>query len=223
MATLQDINTRIIARSNQLADQIKHAIAQISTPGVEKHISAPSKDVPSRPWMITGTTSLIVAGIGAMASDSKWPYLVGGLGVVLLGVGFFKRQQIAPTQEKKAISHIDIDEQKAFIIEKCNKLLDATKADWDGFMDTIKEEVQQLIQTSSIAEERKEEFLSFTYYPETLSLSALSLIDKLDAIHTNADFGTQIATIKTVFANEIASSIIKTANAQTNVYNNIKL
>lgn len=111
--------------------------------------------------------------------------------------------------------------KKNFIIEKCNKILDETKKDWDQFMDSLKSEVQNMIKASSISEEKKDEYLSFTYYPETLSLSTLNLIDKFDTISYDSNFTSQIISEKASFANEIALSISRTINKQIEVYSKI--
>lgn len=88
-------------------------------------------------------------------------------------------------------------------------------------MDSLKGEVQSMIKSSSISEEKKDEFLSFTYYPETLSLSTLNLIDKFDTVINSSNFASQIISEKAKFANEVAFSIKETVNKQIEVYNKI--
>lgn len=220
MTTIQEINNRIITKGNQLANDTKKVINDITLR--EKEISSikQSKDVPSRPWVLTGGVCLATSIIGMISCDSKWPYYIGTLGLVTLGVGVTKRY----TENNKSYSsNINIDEEKAFIIEKCNDILDKTKNDWDQFMGSLKSEVQNIIKSSSISEEKKDEYLSFTYYPETLSLSTLNLIDKFDTIFNSSNFATQIILEKTKFANDIALSIMRTVNKQTEIYNKITI
>lgn len=222
MTTIQEINNRIITKGNQLANDTKKAINDITLR--EKEISSlkQSKDVPSRPWLLAGSTCLAISVIGIISNDSKWLYYVGTLGVIALSVGFTKKHA-GKSEIKSYSSNINIDEEKAFIIEQCNKILDKTKKDWDKFMDSLKSEIQNMIKTSSISEEKKDEYLSFTYYPETLSLSTLNLIDKFEIIFNDSDFASQIILEKTKFANEIALNISRTVNKQTEIYNRIKI
>lgn len=222
MTTIQEINNRINAKGNQLANGAKKAIYDITLHGKESVSSKPSKDVPSRPWFLVGGIGLATGIIGAMLCDSKWPYCVGTLGLVAFGVGFTKRNT-DNNNTKSYSSNLNIDEEKAFIVEKCNKILDQTKNDWDEFMDSLKSEVQCLIKSSSISEDKKEEYLSFTYYPETLSLSTLSLIDKFDTIFSGSNFVSEIISEKAKFADEIALSISRTIHKQIEVYNKITI
>lgn len=229
MTTIQEINNRIIAKGNQLAYETKEAINDITLPGKEVSSLKQSKDVPSRPWLFIGGICLAAGIIGVLSCysenqdlscDSKWPYYVGvgALGLFALGFGFTKKNNY---NKKSCSSNPNIDEEKNFIIEKCNKILDKTKNDWDQFMDSLKSEVQNMIKSSSISEEKKDEYLSITYYPETLSLSTLNLIDKFDTISYGSNFTSQIISEKASFANEIALSISRTINKQIEVYSKI--
>lgn len=229
MKTIQEINNRIIEKGNQLAYETKKAINDITLSGKEVSSFKQPKDVPSRPWLLTGGICLATGIIGVLSCysknedlscDSKWAYYVGigALGLFALGVGFTKKTN---NNKKSYSSNPNIDEEKNFIIEKCNKILDETKKDWDQFMDSLKSEVQNMIKASSISEEKKDEYLSFTYYPETLSLSTLNLIDKFDTISYDSNFTSQIISEKASFANEIALSISRTINKQIEVYSKI--
>lgn len=221
MVTIEEINNRISVKGNQLVNDVKKAINDITLHGKEISSSLKqSKDVPSRPWLLTGGACLAAGIIGVLSCDSKWPYYVGTFGLLALGVGFTKKYN-NDNNKKSYSSNINIDEEKAFIIEKCNRILDKTKSDWDQFMDSLKGEVQSMIKSSSISEEKKDEFLSFTYYPETLSLSTLNLIDKFDTVINSSNFASQIISEKAKFANEVAFRIKETVNKQIEVYNKI--
>lgn len=230
MVTIEEINNRISVNGNQLANDVEKAINDIALHGKEISSSLKqSKDVPSRPWLLTGGACLVTGIIGVLSCyskngnlscDSKWPYYVGTFGLLALGVGFTKKYK-NDNDKNNYSSNINIDEEKAFIIEKCDKILDKTKSDWDQFMDLLKSEVQTMIKSSSISEEKKDGFLSFTYYPETLSLSTRSLIDKFDNITCDLNFASQIISEKAKFANEVALSIKETVNKQIEVYNKI--
>lgn len=223
MITLQEINNRIISKGNQMASDVKNAITGITLHGSFQSDVPISKDVPSRPWMLTGYTCLAAGVIGAISSDSKWPYLIGALGLVSLGVGCSKKNQQSLPANSNAHSDFNIEEEKAFIIEKCNKILDSKKSEWDSFMESTKIEIQNLIKTSNISEEKKEEYLSHTYYPETLSLSTLSLIDKFDTIRSGSNVEPKIMSKKCDYANEVALIMVQTANKQTEIYSKIIL
>lgn len=219
--TLQEINSQILAEGNKLASVIKDDIINITLHCSGSTNVMTSKDVPSRPWMLTGSALVAAGVIGTMSTDSKWPYVIGALGLVLLGVGFSKRNLNSSSVNGRNDFKVNLDDEKAFIIEKCNKIIDSKKAEWDNFMDGIKAEIQTLIKKSSVNEEKKEEFLSLTYYPETLSLSALPLIDKFDSIENNYDGINRIMSVKSDFANVLAVNIIQTANRQVQIFNNI--
>lgn len=221
MITLQEINNRIISKGNQMASDVKNAITGIALHGSFQSDVPISKDVPSRPWMLSGYTCIAAGVIGAISSDSKWPYLIGALGLVSLGVGFSKKNQQSMYAKSNVLSNINLEEDKAFIVNKCNEILDSKKSEWDSFMESTKIEIQDLIKTSNISEEKKEEYLSHTYYPETLSLSTLSLIDKFDTIENGSNLEPQIMSKKYDFANEVALIIIQTANKQVEIYNKI--
>lgn len=169
MAAIKEINNRIFVKGNQLANDVQKAINDITLHGKEISSLKQSKDVPSRPWLLSGGACLAAGIIGVLSCDSKWPYYVGTFGLLALGVGFTKKYK-NDNNKKSYSSNINIDEEKAFIIEKCNRILDKTKSDWDQFMDSLKGEVQSMIKSSSISEEKKDEFLSFTYYPETTTV-----------------------------------------------------
>ncbi len=223
MGTIQEIKSRITAKGNQLASDIKDSIAKISLHHSQPTTISQSMDVPSRPWMLTGGICVAAGIIGSMISDSKFPYLLGTLGLVSLGVGFAKKNSPNSAKTTQSISNTNLEEEKAFIIEKCNKILDSKKSEWDTFMESIKIEIQDLIKTSEIPDEKKEEFLSLTYYPETLSLSTLPLIDKFDTINANLDITNQIMSKKSDFANEVAINIIQTTNLQVQIFSKITL
>lgn len=223
MVTLQEINNRIMSKGNQMASDVKNAITGITLHSSLQSETPTSKDVPSRPWMLTGYTCIAAGVIGTISSDSKWPYLIGALGLASLGVGISKKNQKSLSAQNNAVSNSNIEEEKAFIIDKCNKILDSKKSEWDSFMESIKIEVQNLIKASNISDDKKEEYLSFTYYPETLSLSTLSLIDKFDTISNGSNAANQILSKKCEFANEVATSISQTINKQVQVINKISL
>lgn len=223
MITLQEINNRIISKGNQMATDVKNAITGIALHGSFQCDVSISKDVPSRPWMLTGYTCIAAGVVGGISSDLKWPYLIGALGLVSLGVGFSKKRQRSMSATNNTISNFNIEEEKAFIIDKCNNILDSKKSEWDSFMESTKIEIQDLIKTSNISEEKKEEYLSHTYYPETLSLSTLSLIDKFDTIRSSSNVENQIMAKKCDFANEVALIMVQTANRQSEIYNRIIL
>ena len=221
MITIAEINNRIIAKGNQLAKDTKDSICDINLHGQESPSPTSSKDVPSRPWMLTGGACIVSGLIGAMTcNEAKWPYVVCALGLASLGVGYTKRNS-KNNNLKNSSSTLNIDEEKAFIVEKCNKILDRVKNEWDQFMDSIKSEVQNMIKNSSASDEKKDEYLSYTYYPETLSLSTLNLLDKFDKINLGPNITAKIISKKAEFANEIALEIINTANIQVRTYDNI--
>lgn len=223
MITLQEINNRIISKGNQMATDVKNAITGIALHGSFQSDVPISKDVPSRPWMLTGYTCLAAGVIGALSSDSKWPYLIGTLGLASLGVGYSKKNQQSSPANSNAYSEFNIEEEKAFIIDKCNKILDSKKSEWDSFMESTKIEIQDIIKSSNISDEKKEEYLSHTYYPEALSLSTLSLIDKFDTIKIGPNTETQIISKKCDFANEVALIMVQTAKKQSEIYSRIIL
>lgn len=223
MITLQEINNRIISKGNQMATDVKNAITGIVLHSSFQSDVPISKDVPSRPWMLTGYTCLTAGVIGAISSDSKWPYFIGALGLVSLGVGYSKKNQQSLSVNSNAHLDFNLEEEKAFIIDKCNKILDSKKSEWDSFMESTKIEIQDLIKTSNISEEKKDEYLSLTYYPETLSLSTLSLIDKFDTIKSGPNIEPQIISKKCEFANEVALIMVQTANKQSEIYKRITL
>lgn len=220
MSTIQEINSRILAKGNQMASEAKDAIIKIALHSVQATVVQTSKDVPSRPWMLTGSACVVAGIMGAMSSDSKWPYIIGTLGLVSLGVGLSKRNRKKFSAKVHKVSNISFDEEKAFIIDKSNKVLDEIKGEWDSFMESIKKEVQDVVKQSALNDEKKEEFLSFTYYPETLFLSTLPLIDKFNTIDST-NVKAQILLKKSEFANEVSKIIIRTVNQQVLRYNAI--
>lgn len=223
MIAIQEINNRITSKGNQMASDVKNAITSITLHGSLSSEVTNSKDVPSRPWMLTGYACVAAGVIGAISSDSKWPYIIGSLGLVSLGVGLTKKKSQSTSAANNITSNFNIEEEKAFIIDKCNKILDSKKSEWDSFMESIKIEIQNQIKESNISEEKKEDFLSLTYYPETLPLSTLSLIDKFDTIVNGSNVANQIMSKKYDFANEVAMIMVQTANKQTEIYNRIIL
>ena len=222
MTTIQDINARIHAKGNQMAAAAKAEIVKIATHTTQQTNTQAAKDVPARPWLLTGGACVATSVVGTIFSDSKWPLLVGAAGLLSFGIGFTKSKQ-SKSSKANTISNATLDTEKAFIIEKCNALLDAKKAEWDSFMASIKSEVQGLINNASLPEAQKEDFLSQTYYPESLSMSTLSLIDKFDTTSNTPDFTNRMMSKKADFANEVALSIIQTTNAQIQIYSHIAL
>lgn len=223
MVTLQDINNRIISKGNQMASETRDAIIGITLHGSFSDETPISKDDPSRPWRLTGYTGIAAGVLGAIMSDSKLPYLIGTLGLVSLGVGFTKKAQQRLPTTNNAISNYKIEEEKSFIVDKCNKILDSKKKEWDFFMESSRIDIQNIIRSSNISDEIKEEYLSHTYYPEPLALSTLSLIDKFDTIGNHPNVETQIMAKKSDFANEVALIIVQTTYKQTEIYNKINL
>ena len=218
--TIQEIGSMIVAKSNQLATETKSAITKTGINRTPPATVSASKDDPSRPWMLTSGACVLTGVIGAMASDSKWPYLIGAMGLVSLGVGYKKRKLQEASYSKQDISDISLDKEKVVIIENCNLILDSAKKEWDSFMDSVKMDIQRAIKQSSLSEEKKDEYIALTYYPETLSLSTLPLIDGLESVGDSID---NILLKKSDFANEVARNIIHTANRQVEIYNKITL
>lgn len=223
MKTIEEFNARILNKGNQLASDVCKSIKAISLNVPQLRAgNRPSEDDLSRPWKLSGAALLAVGTIGAIASGSKWTYFIGALGLASLYVGITKNNS-NQTQREHAYSNVNYDEEKAFIIDKVNTILDATKKEWDQFMDSVKNDLQTTIKTSTLSEEKKEEYLSYSYYPETLPLSTLGLIDKLDSITDSIGFTSQVLDKKEEFAKEVALCIINTASAQIKSYNKINL
>ncbi len=222
MRTIQEINDRIISEGNRMASEVKDAITKITLNVSPQCRASISKDVPSRPWMLTGYTCIAIGVIATISNNTAWSYIIGAFGIVSLLIGFYKKKQQKFVCYKKEVSDFNIDNEKAFIIDKCNKILDYKKSEWDAFMESTKTDVQNIIKATTISDEKKDEFLSLTYYPETFSLSTLSLIDKFDTIGNDFDVVNQILIKNGDFANEVALTIIQTANKQVQIYNRIR-
>ena len=118
---------------------------------------------------------------------------------------------------------IDYDFILSCTIEKCNKQLDLAKKEWDNMMDNCKTDIQAFIQSSNISEDKKNEYMSYTYYPETLDISTLELIDTFDNIAHDKNFSNTFSKAKDSFAEKVAESVIKTVDKQINEYANINI
>jgi hypothetical protein len=79
------------------------------------------------------------------------------------------------------------------------------------------------IQSSNISEDKKNEYMSYTYYPETLDISTLELIDTFDNIAHDKNFSNTFSKAKDSFAEKVAESVIKKVDKQINEYANINI
>lgn len=217
MTSIQEINNKIKTEGYKIAENLKQAIKKTDCPLDHTTKTSHSKDVPSRPWLLTGVLGATIGIIGALSNNDKWPYIVGSLGIASIAVGISKQNR---GQDKNIV---DYDSIKSTTIEKCNIQLDITKKEWDCIMNYCKENIQFIIKSSEISEDKKNEYMSYTYYPETLDISTLELIDTFDHIAHDENFRYSFSNAKDLFAEKAAESVMQTVNKQISEYANINI
>lgn len=224
--TIQEINTSIRTKGNELAAEAYHSIMQVHLP----HTSSSSKpsssqDAPWRPWLILGGASAIAGWLGGICTDSSKIstacYTMAAVGSASVVWGYIQKRK-APGQAT-VLPSINYEEAKDFIIGKCNLQIDQTKSQWDKYMETQKSIVQNIIQQSSTSAEQREAAMVHTYYPCSISVTTRGLIDSLYSLKKDDTFLSQVELLKSRFAQEVQTAIMRTVNEQIKEYEQITL
>ena len=217
---ISEINAKMKVFAENLAKDLRMKIEAIqvkkSMPSLEQ--IAKEKDSPDRPWK---SAAIAVSAIKLLVSGSStvWPYVVGGVGVASVVYG------ITVGQRKKKSSHIEkpidynqvINEQ----ISAIRSLLNEKELAWEKYTDSVKSDVQNAINQSSLSEEEKQTCLNFTYYVNRINISMSKFIDDLNGITHNASFVDKVNILRLRFAKEASDYIMNTAKMQIEEYNKI--
>lgn len=220
---ISGVNTKMEAFAENLAKDLRMKIEAIEVKKSEPSLEqiAKEKDSPDRPWKLFGTAAVAVSAIKLLVSGSSavWPYVVGGVGVASVVYG------ITIGQKKKKNFHIDepidcnqvINEQ----ISAIRSLLNEKELGWEKYTDSVKLDVQNAINQSSLSEEEKQACLNFTYYVNRINISMSKFIDDLNAIAQDISFVDKVNVLRLHFAKEVSDYIINAAKMQIEEYNKI--
>lgn len=220
---ISGVNTKMEAFAENLAKDLRMKIEAIEVKKSEPSLEqiAKEKDSPDRPWKLFGTAAVAVSAIKLLVSGSSavWPYVVGGVGVASVVYG------ITIGQKKKKNFHIDepidcnqvINEQ----ISAIRSLLNEKELGWEKYTDSVKLDVQNAINQSSLSEEEKQACLNFTYYVNRINISMSKFIDDLNAIAQDISFVDKVNVLRLRFAKEVSDYIINAAKMQIEEYNKI--
>lgn len=217
------VNEKIKNFAENLANECRMNIEAIkikdSKPSLEQ--IAKEKDSPDRPWKLFGMAAIAVSAIKLLVSNSStvWPYVVGGVGVASVVYG------VTVGQKKKKNSSIKepidynqiINEQ----ISAIRPLLDKMEIDWEKYTDSVKSDVQNTINQSSLSEEEKQACLNFTYYVNRINITMSEFIDDLNGIVKDDFFIDKVNSLRLRFAKEVSDYIMNTAKMQIERYNKI--
>lgn len=220
---ISEVNAKMEVFAENLEKDLRMKIEAIevkkSGPSLEQ--IAKEKDSPDRPWKLFGTAAVAVSAIKLLVSGSSavWPYVVGGVGVASVVYG------ITIGQKKKNSSHIEkpidynqvINEQ----ISTIRSLLNEKELGWEKYTDSVKSDVQNVINQSSLSEEEKQACLNFTYYVNRINISMSKFIDDLNAITHDSSFIDKVNILRLRFAKEASDNIMNTAKMQIEEYNKI--
>ncbi|MBM6718706.1 hypothetical protein QVO32_09285 [Bacteroides gallinaceum] len=220
---ISGVNTKMEAFAENLAKDLRMKIEAIEVKKSEPSLEqiAKEKDSPDRPWKLFGTAAVAVSAIKLLVSGSSavWPYVVGGVGVASVVYG------ITIGQKKKKNFHIDepidcnqvINEQ----ISAIRSLLNEKELGWEKYTDSVKLDVQNAINQSSLSEEEKQACLNFTYYVNRINISMSKFIDDLNAIAQDISFVDKVNVLRLRFAKEVSDYIINAAKMQIEEYKKI--
>lgn len=220
---ISGVNTKMEAFAENLAKDLRMKIEVIEVKKSEPSLEqiAKEKDSPDRPWKLFGTAAVAVSAIKLLVSGSSavWPYVVGGVGVASVVYG------ITIGQKKKKNFHIDepidcnqvINEQ----ISAIRSLLNEKELGWEKYTDSVKLDVQNAINQSSLSEEEKQACLNFTYYVNRINISMSKFIDDLNAIAQDISFVDKVNVLRLRFAKEVSDYIINAAKMQIEEYKKI--
>ena len=220
---ISGVNTKMEAFAENLAKDLRMKIEAIEVKKSEPSLEqiAKGKDSPDRPWKLFGTAAVAVSAIKLLVSGSSavWPYVVGGVGVASVVYG------ITIGQKKKKNFHIDepidcnqvINEQ----ISAIRSLLNEKELGWEKYTDSVKLDVQNAINQSSLSEEEKQACLNFTYYVNRINISMSKFIDDLNAIAQDISFVDKVNVLRLRFAKEVSDYIINAAKMQIEEYKKI--
>ena len=220
---ISGVNTKMEAFAENLAKDLRMKIEAIEVKKSEPSLEqiAKEKDSPDRPWKLFGTAAVAVSAIKLLVSGSSavWPYVVGGVGVASVVYG------ITIGQKKKKNFHIDepidcnqvINEQ----ISAIRSLLNEKELGWEKYTGSVKLDVQNAINQSSLSEEEKQACLNFTYYVNRINISMSKFIDDLNAIAQDISFVDKVNVLRLRFAKEVSDYIINAAKMQIEEYKKI--
>lgn len=170
---------------------------------------------PERPWIVGGAVALGAGVIGAVASDSSWPYALGTLGLISIGYGLTKKNsQPLPANSQPAPS---ADTPKGFeLAEKVIEVSKSVQNSWRNKVEECKTAVQHAIERSSAPETTKAEVMSLTYTTERISISFDTAVSGIESQPATA-----YSAILSEFERTVTAEIDKAANTQIAVYTNI--
>ena len=100
-------------------------------------------------------------------------------------------------------------------------LLDAAGMKWENYTDTVKLDVQNAINQSSMTDDDKQACLNHTYYVNRINVSMSKYIDDLNAIPQDALFVDKANMLRLRFAKEVSASIMNIAEMQIEEYSKI--
>lgn len=220
---ITEINAQIKVFSEDLAKETKANIEALevkaNVPSLEQ--LAKEKDRPDRPWKLLGAAVVVISAVKLLLvnGSSTWPYLVGGVGIASVAYGVFLGQKRKNTfYVEKPINHNEIINGQTSSIRS---LLDTAGMKWEKYTDTVKLDVQNAINQSSIADDDKQACLNHTYYVNRINVSMSKYIDDLNAIFQDALFVDKVNMLRLRFAKEVSAYIMNTAEMQMEEYSKI--
>ena len=100
-------------------------------------------------------------------------------------------------------------------------MLNEKELGWEKYTDSVKLDVQNAINQSSLSEEEKQACLNFTYYVNRINISMSKFIDDLNAIDQDISFVDKVNVLRLRFAKEVSDYIINAAKMQIEEYKKI--
>lgn len=215
-------NEAIVAFSKQLSKGMADGMRELEVPVETVNQSGKGK-TNANPYLLMGGTALTTGVIGRACSSSEnsgWAYLLCAVGVASLAYGLSLRRKGNRVEESPVFNYNKIIRSQVVSVDE---ILDKTKAEWNVFMEHVKEDLQGYINSLSLDEDKKMDCLSHTYYVQQLDLDSCRFNDLLRALPQDSDFVKRVNVLRSDFAEEVEQKILKTAQIQIDEYEKVNV
>lgn len=212
ISAIEEKRERLKEKTTRCFTAIKIPTGQVS---LEDTMSSKRNAVPPISYISYG--GAVCSAIGAMSSDTKWPFLLLTAGLAYAGYRFSNK----PGSSNRA-NHTgghSLNDLKNTIMQKGLDVVKKTTTEWEEFIELKKVEMQNIISNSPMDANEKDVAMSKTYLYEVIDISVSEFSAMINAAKSSSDINHAIDKYKI----EVIASIEKTVNRQIETYKTLGL
>lgn len=214
---INNINQTIADKCNQLKDEVNMGLSSITLPN-----SLPSVSQNDTRQTATPPISYILyglAGLSAIGALSITGFRIIGLGIA--AVSAYGGYRLASSNGKPDIAAgnpmINIESLKNDVSSKVISLLRKVSGEWDDFMQRTKNNIQDVINQSSLDSNQKDEMMNKIFIHEVFDISMADFNSRMNVVSTV----TELKLVIDEFRSKLVSAIETTGRKQIEKYNSL--